>query len=87
MEVGVEVWLRDTTGDQAWLPAIIESKNPSLDGSGATISVRVYSESIHGLSQYNDYTFKYVFVDTLLNAPIMFAGSTMKVMLRFPTSN
>eukprot|EP01035_Chromulina_nebulosa_P019020 gene19020-24840_t len=45
MEVGVEVWLKDKIGQNAWVPAVISSKN-ILDNSKVQISVRfdIYSE-------------------------------------------
>ncbi len=32
MEVGVDVWLKDICGKEAWLEAIVESKNYTNDG-------------------------------------------------------
>ena len=33
MEVGVEVWLKDYSGNEAWLEGIIDSKVVNADGS------------------------------------------------------
>jgi hypothetical protein len=51
MEVGVDVWLKDTRGSDAWLEAIVESKTQS--STGIEIIVK---------TDYEGKTFKFKYV-------------------------
>lgn len=39
MEAGVEVWLKQIAGDQAWEPATVQSKKPTPDGKQEILCV------------------------------------------------